>query len=119
MRTINFYKTRSNRCPVEEFLDSLSGKQAQKVAWVLQLVEELDIVPAQYFKKLVNTADIWEVRIQFGGNIFRLLGFFDGSMLIILTNGFAKKSQKTPQDEIALAEARKRDYFEQKGLDDE
>ena len=109
MRTIDFYRTRSGRCPVEEFLDALTSKQAQKVAWVLQLIEELEVVPTQYFKKLVNTEDIWEVRIQQGGNIFRLLGFFDGATLIILTQGFAKKSQKTPLDEIRLAESRKRD----------
>jgi phage-related protein len=97
---------------VEEFLDGLSSKQAQKVAWVLQLIEDLEVVPSQYFKKLVNTDEIWEVRVQQGGNIFRLLGFFDGATLIVLTNGFAKKSQKTPAEEIRLAEARKRDYFE-------
>ena len=113
MRTIRFYRTRTGRCPVEEFLDALTSKQAQKVAWVLQLIEELEVVPSQYFKKLVNTDEIWEVRVQHGGNIFRLLGFFDGATLIILTNGFAKKSQKTPAAEIRLAEARKRDYFEQ------
>jgi phage-related protein len=112
MRTIRFYRTRSGRCPVEEFLDALTSKQAQKVAWVLQLIEELEVVPSQYFKKLVNTDEIWEVRVQHGGNIFRLLGFFDGATLIILTNGFAKKAQKTPAEEIRLAEARKRDYFE-------
>ena len=98
---------------MEEFLDVLTSKQAQKIAWVLQLIEELEVVPTQYFKKLVNTEDIWEVRIQQGGNIFRLLGFFDGATLIILTQGFAKKSQKTPLDEIRLAESRKRDYSTQ------
>lgn len=111
MRAINFYQTEIGDCPVEEFLDSLSGKQAQKVLWVLRLVEELDIVPGQYFEKLVNTEDIWEVRVQFGGGIFRLLGFFAGSSLLILTNGFAKKSQKTPRQEIDLATRRKNEYL--------
>jgi len=55
MREILFYRTESGLSPVEEFLDSLESKQAQKVAWVLQLIEELDVVPTQYFKKLVNT----------------------------------------------------------------
>ena len=108
MRTVNFFKTQSGRSPVEEFIDSLNGKQAQKVAWVLRLVEELDVVPIQYLKKLVNTDDIWEVRIQFGGDIFRLLGFFENETLVILTNGFAKKTQKTPSSEIDLAASRKR-----------
>lgn len=119
MRAVNFYHTRSGRSPVAEFLDGLDGKQAQKVAWVLSLIEELDVVPTQYLKKLVNTVEIWEVRIQFGGNIFRLLGFFDGSSLVILTNGFAKKTQKTPQQEISLAEERRRDYLARKGVTDE
>lgn len=114
MRTVNFYRTASGSCPVEDFLDSLTGKQAQKVIWVLRLIEELDTVPGQYLKKLVNTDDIWEVRVQFGGNIFRLLGFFDGTTLLILTNGFAKKRQKTPRQEIELATRRKRDYLSRK-----
>ena len=111
MRTINFYRTESGDCPVEEFLDALSGKQAQKVLWVLRLIEELESVPQQYFQKLVNTEDIWEVRAQFGGDIFRLLGFFAGSSSLILTNGFAKKSQKTPRQEIDLATRRKNEYL--------
>ena len=114
MRTVNFFRTESGKCPVEDFLDSLLGKQAQKVIWVLRLIEELEVVPVQYLKKLVNTDDIWEVRIQFGGNIFRLLGFFDGATLLILTNGFAKKSQKTPRQEIDLATRRKNEYLSRK-----
>lgn len=97
-------------CPIDKFLDTLSAKQVKKVTWVLQLVETLEIVPIQYFKKLDGTIGIWEVRIDFGGDTFRLLGFFDKGNLVILTNGFAKKTQKTPAAEISLAEQRKRDY---------
>jgi len=111
MRTVNFYRLLNGNSPVEEFLDSLTGKQAQKVLWVLQLIEELDVIPRQYFKKLVDSEGIWEVRIQFGNDIFRLLGFFDGGTLLILTNGFAKKTQKTPPQEIALAVRRKEEYL--------
>lgn len=118
MREIVFYRTDSDNCPVEEFLDSLSGKQAQKVVWVLRLIQDLDSVPSQYLKKLVNTEDIWEVRVQVGNNIFRLLGFFDNDNLIVLTNGFAKKTQKTPSQEIELAQWRKRDYLSRKQNDE-
>jgi phage-related protein len=111
MRTVNFYRLLNGNSPVEEFLDSLTGKQAQKVLWVLQLIEELDVIPRQYFKKLVDSEGIWEVRIQFGNDIFRLLGFFDGGTLLILTNGFAKKTQKTPPQEITLAVRRKEEYL--------
>jgi len=111
MRPVNFYHLPNGNSPVEEFLDSLTGKQAQKVLWVLQLIEELDVIPRQYFKKLVDSEGIWEVRIQFGNDIFRLLGFFDGGTLLILTNGLAKKTQKTPSQEIALAVRRKEEYL--------
>jgi hypothetical protein len=50
MRTVEFFRLPNGKCPVEEFLDSLTGKQAQKVLWVLRLIEELDVVPRQYFK---------------------------------------------------------------------
>lgn len=111
MREIVFYRTETGTTPVVDFLDSLSGKQVQKVLWVLRLIEELDTVPSQYFKKLVNTDGIWEIRVQVGNNIFRLLGFFINNDFLILTNGFAKKTQKTPPQEIHLAQQRKRDYL--------
>jgi phage-related protein len=54
---------------------------------------------------------LWEVRAEFGGDAFRLLGFWGAGRLVILTNGFAKKTQKTPERELALAERRKRDHL--------
>lgn len=111
MRTVNFYTTEDGNCPVVEFLDSLTSKQAQKVTWVLQLVEELNVIPTTYLKKLVNTEDICEVRAQAGNNIFRLLGFFDGDNLLVLNHGFQKKTQKTPSKDIKLAEKRRKDYL--------
>jgi phage-related protein len=57
---------------------------------------------------------VLEVRAEFGGDAFRLLGFWDAGSLIILTNGFAKKTQKTPSREIALAGQRRRDYLNRK-----
>lgn len=113
-KEIRFYRTDSGHCPVEEFIDSLHGKQAQKVAWVLNLIEELDSTPARYFKKLVNTDDLWEVRVDSGSNTFRLLGFLDEDVLVILVHGFHKKSQKVPKRNISLARERKKDYFRRK-----
>ncbi len=114
MREVRFYRTADGRCPVEEFLDSVGAKQAQKVLWVLRVVGELPRVPDQYLKKLVGTEDLWEVRADFGGDAFRLLGFFDEGLLVILTNGFAKKTQKTPSREIGRAAARRADPLERK-----
>ena len=113
MRNIVFYKTPSGQSPVQEFLNELSSKQARKVVWVLKIVQELEMVPRQYLKKLEGTEGLWEVRIQMGSDIFRILGFLDGAALV-LTNGFAKKAQKTPLTEIAIAAQRKREYVGRK-----
>lgn len=114
MKEIIFYKTESGKCPVEEFPDSLTGKQAQKAIWVLRLISELEAIPGNYFRKLRNTDDIWEVRIQVGNDIFRIPGFFDGPDLIVMNHAFIKKTQKTPPNAIAVAEKRKKEYFERK-----
>ena len=114
MRKIKFYKLETGKCPVEEFFDSLSNKQFEKISFVLDLIERIDIVPSKYFKKLKGTDDIWEVRVQQGNNIFRVLGFFDGNDLVVLNHAFTKKSQKIPKKEIAVAEKRKRNYFTKK-----
>ncbi|MDI6776017.1 MAG: type II toxin-antitoxin system RelE/ParE family toxin [Syntrophales bacterium] len=92
-------------------MDRLTDTQATKIAWVLKLIREIDQVPSKYLKKLVKTNDIWEARVDVGRNTFRLLGFFHGQELIILTNSFQKKSQKIPLKEIKLAEKRKKEYL--------
>jgi phage-related protein len=112
-RTVIFYRTVDGKCPVQEFIDSLPGKVAQKIVWVLKLLEDLEIVPSSYFKKLVGTEEIWECRIQFGSNTYRIFYFFiDNS--VILTHGFIKKSQRTPTYEIERAEAYRRDFFKRR-----
>ncbi len=110
MKKIVFYKNERGDSPVEEFLERLPDKQAQKVAWVLRIIRDLDFVPKEYFKKLVST-DLWEVRVQIGSNAIRILGFFEGNNFIVLTNGFLKKTQKTPKKEIELAAKRMKEYL--------
>ena len=114
MKSILFYTTKSGKCPVKSYLDSLSDSQVTKITWVLKLIQELDQVPSKYFKKLADTDDIWEVRVDVGKNTFRLLGFLHGRELIILTNSFQKKSQKTPMSEIKLAEKRKKEFLSER-----
>lgn len=117
MREVHLYRTRSGDCPVEEFLDALSGKQAQKVVWVLRLVEELDPVPSQYLKKLVDTDGLWEVRAQHGGDTFRMIGFLDGPRFV-LVSGFSKKTEKIPRQELEVAEVRRQDYLSRRRSDE-
>jgi len=82
MREIIFYKTRTGKRPVAEFLDSLNSKQAKKVVWVVSLIEDIDQVPKEYYKKLTGTDDIWEVRVQLASDIFRILGFPDSNHIV-------------------------------------
>ena len=110
MKEIRFYRL-NNKSPVEDFLDSLPSKEVQKVLWVLKLVEELDNVSSQYYKKLKNTDDIVEIRISFANNSFRLLGFEYKDKFVVLTNGFKKKDQKVLKSEINLAISRKKEYL--------
>ena len=111
MKEIKFYKTLSGKSPIEDFLNSLSSKEAQKVTWVLSLIEEMENVSTKFYKKLSNCNGIIEVRAQIGKNNFRLLGFeYDGTF-VVLTNGFKKKDQKVPKSEISLAQKRKDEYL--------
>ena len=108
---VQFYKTLDGYCPVMEFIDSLSSKAAQKVTWTLSLLEELDVLPASYFKKLVNSNGIWEVRVSSGSDIYRVFCFFTGKSVVILTHGLVKKTRKTPSGEIERAEAYRREFL--------
>jgi len=110
-KTVIFYKTEEGKCPVQDFLDSLPGKATQKVAWVLSLFEDLDVMPRSYFKKLVGTGDIWECRIQFASNAYRIFCFFEGNAVVVLTHGIVKKTEKTPHQEIKRAEVYRGDYL--------
>lgn len=66
MKSISFYKTVSGKCPVEDHLNSLSDQQVTKITWVSKLIRETDNISTKYFKKLVNTNDIWEIRASKG-----------------------------------------------------
>jgi phage-related protein len=112
-KEVVFYYKESGGSPVQDFLDELPSKVAQKVVWTLALAEDLDRVPAQYFCKLTDSDDIWEFRIKLGSNIYRILAFLDQHK-IVLTHGFIKKTQKTPVQEIVRAENLRKEYFQRK-----
>ncbi|MFH1488872.1 MAG: XRE family transcriptional regulator [Pseudomonadota bacterium] len=113
-REINFYRTRSGKCPMEAFFDSLQPVEAQKVAWVLRVIQELDKVPSQYFKKLIGSEEIWECRIQIQSKAYRIFSFFLEGDTLVLTHGYSKKSQKTDAKQIKRAENYRRDYLGQR-----
>jgi phage-related protein len=72
------------------------------------------MIPEKFFKHLEGTDGLFEIRIKAGSDIFRIICFFDEGNLIILLNGFQKKSVKTPKREIEKAERLKNNYYEDK-----
>ncbi len=81
----------------------------------MQLIATLDRVPEKYFKHITGSTGLYEIRVEVGSDIFRVFSFFDKGKLVILLNGFQKKTQKTPKNEIELAERLKKQYFDEKG----
>jgi putative addiction module killer protein len=95
-----------------DFLSTLSAKEAIKVKYVISLLETEDRMPAKFIK-LVREG-IYELRIELGGNIFRIFFIFDEECVVVLFNGFQKKTQKTPKSEIEKAIKIKNAYYEYK-----
>ena len=110
MLAIDFFVSPDGNCPVVEYLDGLDAKQAAKVLWTLSAIKLTHPVPSVYLKKMVATDDLWEVRVIFAGNIFRLLGWMNGIDKLVLAHGFTKKTEKTPAQEIQTTETRKKIY---------
>ena len=97
-----------------DFFENLKPEVRKKFNWTLQLIMTIDRVPEKYFKHLTGTNGLYEVRVEVGSDIYRVFCFFDKGQLIILVNGFQKKTQKTPAKEIELAEKLKKQYFYEK-----
>ena len=109
VRTIIIYKDYFT-----EFFAKQKQKVKDKIIWTFDLIEELKRVPETYLKHLENTDALYEIRIQFGSDIFRIFCFCDKEQLVVLANGFQKKTQKTPQKEIDKALKIKEEYFNEK-----
>lgn len=109
LRTIVFYKDY-----FEEFFIKQRDKVKDKIIWTLELIEELERVPETYLKHIENTDGLYEIRVQQGSDIFRIFCFFDQGKLIVIANGFHKKTQKTPKKEIEKAIKIKNEYESEK-----
>lgn len=96
-----------------DFFEKLKPEAKKKFNWTLQLIATIDRVPEKYFKHLTNSTGIYEVRVEVGSDIYRVFSFFDKGSLIVLANGFQKKTQKTPKSELDLAEKLKKQYFDE------
>lgn len=108
-RSIIFYKDY-----FQEFFVKQRDKVKNKIIWTFELIEELQIVPETYLKHIENTDGLFEIRVQQGSDIFRIFCFFDQGKLIVLSNGFQKKTKKTPKKEIEKAVKIKEEYENEK-----
>jgi len=108
-RTIIFYKEY-----FQEFFVKQRDKVKDKIIWTFELIEELHRVPETYLKHIENTDGLFEIRVQQGSDIFRIFCFFDHGQLVVLANGFQKKTQKTPKQEIEKALKIKKEYENEK-----
>ncbi len=97
-----------------DFFETLNLVAKKKFNWTLQLIATLDRVPEKYFKHITGTSGLYEIRVEVCSDIFRVFSFFDKGRLVILVNGFQKKTQKTPSRELELAEKLKKQYFNEK-----
>ena len=86
-----------------DFYSELDENVQAKIEWTLNLIQITNKVPEKYFKHLTGTKGLYEVRVEVGSNIFRIFAFFDKGNVVVLGNGFQKKSQKTPKQEIKMA----------------
>lgn len=98
----------------EDFFKKQSRKVQDKIIKVLDILETVDRIPATYLKYIEGTNGLFEIRAQFGSDIFRIFCCFDGNRLVVLFSGFQKKTQKTPLKEIAKAVRIMDEYFNDK-----
>lgn len=106
IREIVFYKDYFT-----EFFETLTDKVKDKIDEVLFMITILERVPAKFFKNIDGIKGLFEVRVEYEGNIYRIFCCFDKGNLVVLFNGFQKKSQKTPAKELYKAEKIMGEYF--------
>jgi phage-related protein len=98
----------------KDFYDKQRPKVKKRIIWTLKVIEDVDRIPEIYFKHIEGSDGIYEIRVQSGSDIFRIFSFFDKNRLIIVGHGFQKKTQKTPQNQLDLAQKIRKEYYESK-----
>ena len=111
IRNIFFYKNY-----YLEFYSTLDQAVKLKFDWTLKLIITTERIPVKYFKHIEVSIGLYEIRVEYGSDIYRVFCFFDKGKLIIILNGFQKKTQKTPRNEIKLALNIKKQYFDEKEI---
>lgn len=108
-RTIIFYENH-----FIEFYVLQDEKVKTKIQYVFDLIRQVDRVPEKFLKHLTGTNGLYEIRIEVGSDIYRIICCFDEGRLVVLFNGFQKKTKKTPKGELEKGLKLMSEYFEQK-----
>ena len=98
----------------EDFLLGQPRKVQDKIFKIIEAIETLERVPSNYLKAMEGTNGLYEARIKLASNIWRVFCFFDNGKLVILLNGFQKKTQKTPKNELEKALRLMKEYYQEK-----
>jgi len=99
------------------FYSALNEEVQEKIDYVFELVKTVDVIPKKFFQHLEGTDGLFEIRVEFESNIYRIFCFFDEGRLVVLANAFQKKTQKTPKQDLELAIKLKKQYFIDKKID--
>jgi phage-related protein len=91
-----------------------TAKVQEKIEYILRIVRQVEHIPKRFFDHMSGSDGLFEISIEFESNIFRILCCFDEGNIVVLFNGFQKKTQKTPKEQIEKAEKLKKEYFELK-----
>ncbi len=105
-RNLLFFKSYCN-----EFIEAQKEIVREKIDYVLFLLTICERIPSKFFTHVTGTDGLFEIKIEFESNIYRIFCCFDEGNLIVLFNGFNKKSPKTPKNEIEKALKIKKEYF--------
>jgi len=97
-----------------EFFDQQTEKVREKIDYVLFIVTHAERVPEKFLQHLKSYKGLYEIRVEVGNNIFRVFCCFDKGKIVVLLNGFQKKTQKTPKSQIDLALKLMKEHFENK-----
>ncbi|WP_296684964.1 type II toxin-antitoxin system RelE/ParE family toxin [Flavobacterium sp.] len=102
-----------------EFYQNQDEKVKEKIKYVLELIKQVEKVPEKFLKHLTGTNGLYKIRIEYQSNIFRIFCCFDKGRLVVLFQGFQKKTQKTPKNELEKATILMKEYFQHKNQDHE
>jgi len=97
-----------------EFYLNQKLKVQEKIEYTFKIIRTVDKVPKKFLDHITGTDGIYEIRVAVGNDIFRIFCCFDKGNLVVLFNGFQKKTQKTPKQDLEIAEKLKKEYFESK-----